>query len=145
MSGRGRMTASAIPERGGPEVLVPESVPVIGPTSDEVLIRVEAAGVNRPDVFQRMGSSPPPKGVTPIPGREVAGTIAAVGAEVTGHAVGDHVMALVPGGGYAEYCLAAAANVLPIPVGLSILDAGAIPAPYFTVWSNVFDRGGLTA
>ena len=138
-----RMTAIAIPEPGGPEVLVPEIVPVIGPAADEVLIRVEAAGVNRPDVFQRMGSYPPPKGVTPIPGLEVAGTIAAVGPDVTGHEVGDRVMALVPGGGYAEYCLAAAPNVLPIPVGLSMVEAGAIPETYFTVWSNVFDRGGL--
>lgn len=138
-----RMTAIAIPEPGGPEVLVPEIVPVVGPASDEVLIRVEAAGVNRPDVFQRMGNYPPPKGVTPIPGLEVAGTIAAVGPEVTGHAVGDRVMALVPGGGYAEYCLAAAPNVLPIPVGLSMVEAGAIPETYFTVWSNVFDRGRL--
>lgn len=138
-----RMTAIAIPEPGGPEVLVPEIVPVIGPAADEVLIRVEAAGVNRPDVFQRMGSYPPPKGVTPIPGLEVAGTIAAVGPDVTGHEVGDRVMALVPGGGYAEYCLAAAPNVLPIPVGLSMIEAGAIPETYFTVWSNVFDRGGL--
>ena len=140
-----RMTAIAIPEPGGPEVLVPESVPVVAPGSDEVLIRVEAAGVNRPDVFQRMGNYPPPKGVTAIPGLEVAGTVAAVGPGVGGHAVGDRVMALVPGGGYAEYCVAAAPNVLPIPAGLSMVEAGAVPETYFTVWSNVFDRGRLKA
>lgn len=140
-----RMTAIAIPEPGGPEVLVTESVPVVAPGSDEVLIRVEAAGVNRPDVFQRMGNYPPPKGVTAIPGLEVAGTVAAVGPGVGGHAVGDRVMALVPGGGYAEYCVAAAPNVLPIPAGLSMVEAGAVPETYFTVWSNVFDRGRLKA
>ena len=140
-----RMTAIAIPGPGGPEVLVPESVPVVAPGSDEVLIRVEAAGVNRPDVFQRMGNYPPPKGVTAIPGLEVAGTVAAVGPGVGGHAVGDRVMALVPGGGYAEYCVAAAPNVLPIPAGLSMVEAGAVPETYFTVWSNVFDRGRLKA
>lgn len=140
-----RMTAIAIPEPGGPEVLVPESVPVVAPGSDEVLIRVEAAGVNRPDVFQRMGNYPPPKGVTAIPGLEVAGTVAAVGPGVGGNAVGDRVMALVPGGGYAEYCVAAAPNVLPIPAGLSMVEAGAVPETYFTVWSNVFDRGRLKA
>tara|TARA_R110002020_G_scaffold51045_11_gene144670 strand:- start:1547 stop:2536 length:990 start_codon:yes stop_codon:yes gene_type:complete len=139
------MTAIAIPEPGGPEVLVTESVPVVAPGSDEVLIRVEAAGVNRPDVFQRMGNYPPPKGVTAIPGLEVAGTVAAVGPGVGGHAVGDRVMALVPGGGYAEYCVAAAPNVLPIPAGLSMVEAGAVPETYFTVWSNVFDRGRLKA
>lgn len=140
-----RMTAISIREPGGPEVLVPETVPVVAPAAGEVLIAVEAAGVNRPDVFQRKGSYPPPKGVTAIPGLEVAGTVAATGPDVDGFAVGDRVMALVPGGGYSEYCLAAADNVLPVPQGLSMVEAGAIPETYFTVWSNVFDRGGLKA
>ncbi len=140
-----KMTAIAIREPGGPEVLVPETMPVVAPAAGEVLIAVKAAGVNRPDVFQRQGNYPPPKGVTPIPGLEVAGTVAALGPDVEGLSVGDPVMALVPGGGYAEYCLAAAENVLPVPQGLSIVEAGAVPETYFTVWSNVFDRGGLKA
>jgi len=130
---------------GGPDVLVPQEHAVPHPAEGEVLIKVAAAGVNRPDVLQRQGSYPPPRGASPVPGLEIAGEVVLVGSGVSTAAVGDTVMALVPGGGYAEYCLAAAETTLPIPEGLSVVEAAAIPETFFTVWSNVFDRAGLKA
>ena len=115
------------------------------PLDNQVLIKVAAAGVNRPDLLQRQGAYPPPAGASPILGLEVAGTIAATGANVTELRVGDSVCALVTGGGYAEYCLAPASCCLPIPQGLSFIEAAALPETFFTVWSNVFDRGRLSA
>jgi len=137
------MTAIAISEPGGPEVLKPEERPVPAPGEREVLVKVAAAGVNRPDVLQRMGQYPPPKGASDIPGLEVAGTVVAAGSGVERFAVGDNVTALVAGGGYAEYCPVHETNALPIPGDLSIVEAAAIPETFFTVWSNVFDRGHL--
>ena len=113
--------------------------------SGEVLIAVAYAGVNRPDVLQRAGSYPPPPGASPLLGLEVAGTIAAKADDVTQWNVADAVCALTPGGGYAEYCVTAAATCLPIPKGVSLLEAAALPENFFTVWTNVFDRGGLKA
>ena len=139
------MRAVEITEPGGPEVLKPAERPVPAPGEGEVLVRVQAAGVNRPDVMQRKGQYPPPKSVTDIPGLEIAGTIAAVGPGVTGWAVGDPVCALVAGGGYAEYCLAPAPQCLPLPKGVSMVEAAALPETFMTVWDNVFTRGGLKA
>ena len=139
------MTAIDPAAPGGPEVLQPVSrpVPVAGP--GEVLIKVAAAGVNRPDVLQRLGLYPMPPGTPTIPGLEIAGTIAAVGAAVGADVgrwrVGDAVCALVAGGGYAEYCVAPAGQCLAIPVGMSPTDAAGLPETWFTVWSNVMDRG----
>ena len=130
---------------GGPEVLSLATAPVPRPGPQEVLIRVAAAGINRPDVLQRTGNYPPPPGASPVLGLEVAGTIAAVGAEVTDWREGDAVCALVAGGGYAEYCLAPAPQCLPVPQGLSIVEAAGLPETFFTVWSNAFDRGRLKA
>lgn len=137
------MTAIGFETPGGPDVLVPMERPVPAAAAGEVLIRVEAAGVNRPDVIQRMGHYPPPPGVTDIPGLEVAGTVVSIGADVSGIAKGDKVCALVPGGGYAEYVAAPAGSVLPVPAGLSMTEAAALPETFFTVWTNVFDRVGL--
>jgi putative PIG3 family NAD(P)H quinone oxidoreductase len=130
---------------GGPEVLVPVERPDPLPRADEVLIRVAGAGVNRPDVLQRKGAYPPPPGASDIPGLEVSGTIAAVGAEVTQWRVDDPVCALVSGGGYATMCVAPARQCLPAPIGIDLASAGAIPEAFFTVWTNVFDRGRLRA
>jgi putative PIG3 family NAD(P)H quinone oxidoreductase len=140
-----QMTAIAIRTPGGPEVLVPEERPVPVPTAGEILVKVAAAGVNRPDVMQRQGLYPPPKGAPDIPGLEIAGEVAALGPGVTRWKVGDKVMALVVGGGYAEYCLAYEGHALPIPANLSMVEAAAIPETFFTVWHNVFERGGLTS
>lgn len=137
------MTAIEISEPGGPEVLKPISLSVPEPAAGEVLIKVEAAGVNRPDLLQRKGLYPPPKGAPATPGLEVAGTIAACGPECGRFKVGDKVCALVPGGGYAQYCVAAEANCLPVPAALSMTQAAGLPETFFTVWSNVFDRAGL--
>ena len=137
------MTAIAISKPGGPEVLVPEQRPVPQPGPDEILVKVAAAGVNRPDVIQRLGQYPPPPGVTDIPGLEIAGEVVARGRDVTRWKTGDKVMALVPGGGYAEYCPVHETNALPIPDGLSMTEAAAVPETFFTVWHNVFERGGL--
>lgn len=137
------MRAIAIDRPGGPEVLVPATLPRPEPGAGEVLIAVAAAGVNRPDIFQRQGAYPPPPGASPIPGLEVAGTVAAVGAGVTRWRGGEAVTALVAGGGYADYCVAPANSVLPVPAGLSLVEAAALPETVFTVWSNVFDRAGL--
>ena len=137
------MKAIEIREPGGPEVLrlcerpVPELLP------DEVLIKTMFAGVNRPDCLQRMGGYPPPKGASDIPGLEVAGEIVAVGENTPESAIGKHVMALVPGGGYAEFVNAHHSNTLAIPNGISLEEAGAIPETFFTVWHNVFQRGAL--
>jgi len=119
--------------------------PMPQPGDGEVLIRVAAAGVNRPDVVQRQGHYPPPAGASDLPGLEVAGTVTALGPDVTGVSVGDEVTALLSGGGYAEYAVAAAPLCLPIPAGLSMVEAAALPENYFTVWTNLFERGGCQA
>lgn len=137
------MTAVEITAPGGPEVLKPTRRPVPAPRPGEILIRVEAAGVNRPDALQRAGAYPPPPGASDIPGLEVAGTVVAAGAEARRWAVGDRVTALVSGGGYAEYCAVDASSALPWPAGYDAVRAAALPETFFTVWSNVFDRGGL--
>jgi len=135
------MTAIAIREPGGPEVLVPETRPLPQPGPDEVLIRVAAAGVNRPDVLQRMGFYPPPPGASDLPGLEVAGTVAAIGPGGDPELLGQAVCALVAGGGYAEYCIAPAGSCLPVPAGFSMEEAAALPETVFTVWHNLFERG----
>ena len=139
------MTAIAIRAPGGPEVLEPCPHPVPGIGAGDVLIRVAAAGVNRPDLTQRQGRYPPPPGAPDTPGLEVAGTIVAVGASVEHWRVGDAVCALVAGGGYAEYCAAPAVQCLPVPRGLNMIEAAALPETFFTVWTNVFERGRLQA
>jgi len=128
---------------GGPEVLKVIRRPVPRPSEGEILIRVKVAGVNRPDVIQRQGGYPPPPGAPDILGLEVAGEVAATGRNAARFPVGTPVMALVPGGGYAEYAVAHESNALPVPAGLSPEEAGAVPETYFTVWTNVFDRGRL--
>ncbi|MGF6226535.1 NADPH2:quinone reductase [Inquilinus ginsengisoli] len=137
------MTAIVIEAPGGPEVLKPATLPVPSPGTGEILIRVEAAGVNRPDVLQRKGMYNPPPGASPLPGLEVAGHVAGIGPQVTGWSVGDPVCALVSGGGYAEFCIAPAPQCLPIPQGLSATEAAGLPETLFTVWTNVFERGRL--
>jgi putative PIG3 family NAD(P)H quinone oxidoreductase len=137
------MIAVEIREPGPPDVLTPVERPQPGIGAGDVLIKVAAAGVNRPDVMQRKGLYPPPPGAPDIPGLEVAGTIADVGAAVREWKPGDRVCALVAGGGYAEYCAAPAPQCLPVPSGLDCIQAGAIPETFFTVWTNVFDRGRL--
>ena len=139
------MRAVEITQPGGPEVLVPTRRPVPQPAKGEVLIRVAAAGVNRPDVFQRQGSYAPPPGTTDLPGLEVAGEVVAIGPETARWKVGDKVTALVAGGGYAEYCVAPAPQCLPIPDGLTMIEAAALPETFLTVWTNVFQRGRLQA
>ncbi|MCB1382701.1 MAG: NAD(P)H-quinone oxidoreductase [Notoacmeibacter sp.] len=137
------MTAVAISEPGGPMVLKPQKRAVPAPRAGEVLIRVRAAGVNRPDIMQRTGAYPPPPGASDLPGLEVAGEVAALGEGVTRWRTGDRVCALTPGGGYAEYCLAPASNCLPVPPGFTFTEAAALPETFFTVWHNVFQRGRL--
>ena len=137
------MTVIEIRAPGGPDVLTPAERPVPSPAAGEVLIQVGAAGVNRPDAMQRAGHYPPPPGVSDIPGLEVAGTIVQAGAVAGGWRVGDRVCALVAGGGYAEYCVAPAPQCLPVPRGLDFIQAAAIPETFFTVWTNVFERGRL--
>jgi putative PIG3 family NAD(P)H quinone oxidoreductase len=137
------MIAIEISHPGGPEVLVPVERPMPVPDTGEVLIQVAAAGVNRPDVMQRLGRYPPPPGASDIPGLEVAGTIQALGDGVNGWRGGDAVCALVSGGGYAEYCVAPAVQCLPVPKGMDMATAAAIPETFFTVWTNVFERGRL--
>jgi putative PIG3 family NAD(P)H quinone oxidoreductase len=139
----GRVVEIARP--GPPEVLVPARRPVAPPAAGEVLIRVAAAGVNRPDVMQRLGRYPPPPGASDIPGLEVAGEVVAVGEGAGAWRVGDRVCALVAGGGYAEYCPAPAPQCLPVPRGLGFVEAAALPETFFTVWTNVFERGRLAA
>lgn len=140
-----QMTVVAISKPGGPEVLQPETRPVPKPGPGEILIKVKAAGVNRPDVAQRSGSYPPPPGASDLPGLEVAGEVVALRDGAVRHRLGDHVMSLVAGGGYAEYCIAQDAQAMAVPSALSILEAGALPETLMTVWHNVFERGGLTA
>ena len=125
---------------GGPDVLAIETRPIPVPQAGEILVKVEAAGVNRPDVLQRMGMYAPPPGASDVLGLEVAGTVAARGPDAARYA-GAQVTALVPGGGYAEYCVVHESNALPWPAGLTAVEAAAIPETYFTVWTNVFDRG----
>ena len=139
------MIAIEIREPGEPDVLVPVDRPTPAPAPGEVLIKVVAAGVNRPDVFQRRGRYAPPPGVSDIPGLEVSGTIEALGGDVRDWRVGDAVCALLAGGGYAEYCVAPAPQCLPPPRGMDLVTAAAIPETFFTVWTNVFDRGHLEA
>jgi NADPH2:quinone reductase len=136
------MTAIGIKASGGPDMLVPEKRPVPAPGDGEILVKVAAAGVNRPDVMQRMGLYPPPPGAPDIPGLEIAGEVVALGANVKRWKLGDRVMALVVGGGYAEYCLAHESHALPVG-NLSMIEAAAIPETFFTVWHNTFERGGL--
>lgn len=137
-----QMTAVGIKAAGGPDMLVPTQRPVPAPGSGEILVRVAAAGVNRPDVMQRMGLYPPPPGASDIPGLEIAGEIVALGSGVKRWKLGDRVMALVVGGGYAEYCLAHESHALPLSA-LTMTEAAAIPETFFTVWHNAFERGGL--
>jgi NADPH:quinone reductase len=139
------MTSIAIREPGGPDVLVASNQPVPSPGEGEILVKVVAAGVNRPDVMQRQGHYPPPKGATEIPGLEIAGEVVDIGRGVKRWKLGDKVMALVVGGGYAEYCLAFEDHALPVPASLSMVEAAAIPETFFTVWYNVFERGKLAA
>jgi len=138
------MTAIVITSFGAPEVMQPQERPITMPDDHEVLIEVKAAGVNRPDVSQRQGKYPPPPGAPQdVPGLEVAGMIVACGHKVTRWKVGDKVCALVPGGGYASFCLAHESNALPVPQGFSFTEAAALPETFFTVWTNVFQRGHL--
>lgn len=132
-----------LPRFGGPESLVPARGPVPQPGPGEVLVKVAAAGVNRPDVMQREGKYNPPPGASPVPGLEIAGEIVALGGDAADWNPGDRVCALVGGGGYAEYCTAPAPQCLPVPKGLGLLEAAALPETYFTVWTNVFERGAL--
>ncbi len=138
-----RMTAIGIKAPGGPDMLVAETRPLPAPGAGEILVKVAAAGVNRPDVMQRQGLYPPPKGASDIPGLEIAGEVVALGSGVTRWKPGDKVCALVIGGGYAEYCLAHESHALALPRGYSMVEAAAIPETFFTVWHNVFERGGL--
>lgn len=135
-----RMTAIAIRAPGGPEMLQPEERPVPAPGPGEILVKVVAAGVNRPDVRQRQGNYPPPKGATDIPGLEIAGEVAALGVGVKRWKPGDKICALVAGGGYAEYCLAYEPHALAVPAALSMIEAAAIPETFFTCWQNMFMR-----
>jgi len=136
------MTAIGIKAAGGPEMLVSEQRPAPVPGAGEILVKVAAAGVNRPDVMQRMGLYPPPPGARDIPGPDIAGEVAALGTDVKRWKLGDRVMALVVGGGYAEYCIAHESHALPMS-GLSMTEAAAVPETFFTVWHNAFERGGL--
>lgn len=138
-----KMTAIAITEHGGPLVLKPERRGLPDLRAGEILIRVKAAGVNRPDIQQRKGAYPPPPDASDLPGLEAAGEVAAVGPGVKRWRVGDVVTALTPGGAYAEYCRVHETNALPVPHGYTFTEAAAIPETFFTVWHNVFQRGGL--
>lgn len=134
-----------ITEPGGVEKLAYETVAIPHPAKNEVLVKVHAFGLNRPDILQRQGLYPMPKGVTPVPGLEVAGVVEAVGAEVTGFQVGDKVCGLTNGGGYAEYCVVPESQTLTIPEGVSFIQAAAIPETFYTVWANVFQMGRAKA
>jgi NADPH2:quinone reductase len=137
------MTAIELKQPGGPEMLVPGTRPTPKPGKGEVLIKVAAAAINRPDVLQRQGKYPPPPGAPDTLGLDVAGTVAAVGPEVSDLKIGDPVCALVAGGGYAEYAVAPAPQCMPVPKGFSMAEAASLPETYFTVWTNVFERGRL--
>lgn len=132
------MNEIEVTEPGGPEVLKIRKSPVPQPHAGEILVKVEAAGVNRPDIIQRQGHYPMPPGVNPIPGLEVAGTVVGIGGDVTEYRIGDKVCGLTNGGGYAEYCRVPAKQALPVPAGLTSVEAAAIPETYFTVWANLF-------
>lgn len=140
-----QMTVVAISKPGGPEVLIPETRDLPKPGPGEILVKVAAAGVNRPDVAQRSGSYPPPPGASDLPGLEIAGTVVALGDGAKKHKLGDKVMSLVAGGGYAQYCIAQDAQAMPVPESFSMLEAGATAETLMTVWHNVFERGGLKA
>src|ERR1700743_2394238 len=131
-----QMTVIGISKPGGPEVLVPETRPVPAPGPNEILIKVMSAGVNRPDVAQRSGVYPPPPGASDLPGLEIAGEVVAVGSDARRHKIGDKVMSLVAGGGYAQYCIAQDAQAMSVPSSLSMLEAGAVPETLMTVWHN---------
>lgn len=137
------ITAIEITKFGNPDVLKPRQISLPQIKDNELLVKVAAAGVNRPDIMQRTGMYPAPKGASEIPGLEISGEIVEMGPDVSGWAVGDRICALVAGGGYAEYCSVPAIQCLPIPEGLSMVEAASLPETYFTVWSNVFDRGAL--
>jgi NADPH2:quinone reductase len=139
------MTVVEIAAPGGPEQLKLSVRPVPRPGDEEVLVRVAAAGVNRPDVMQRQGRYPAPAGASDLPGLEIAGEIVAMGPKVSGLSIGEQVTALLAGGGYATYAIAAAPLCLPVPTGISMVEAAAIPETFFTVWTNLFDRGGCKA
>ena len=143
--GQQTMLAIDIRHPGAPDVLVPASHPIPHPDRGYILVRVEAAGVNRPDILQRRGLYPPPAGASEIPGLEIAGEVVALGEDAGRYDVGDKVCALVAGGGYAEYCIVHESNALPVPQSLSMVEAGALPETFFTVWVNVFQRGKLAA
>ena len=140
-----QMTVIGISQPGGPEVLKPETRAVPQPGPGELLVKVHAAGVNRPDVAQRSGSYPPPPGASDLPGLEIAGEVVAIGDGAGRHRLGDRVMSLVAGGGYAEYCIAQDAQAMAVPPAFSMIEAGATPETLMTVWHNVFERGGLAA
>ena len=139
------MTAIAITSHGGPEVLKPETRPLPQPGPGEILVKVAAAGVNRPDISQRIGRYPPPKGASDLPGLEIAGEVVALGEGASAWKLGDKVCALAHGGGYAEYCTVHESHALPAPKGLSMVEAAALPETFFTVWVNAFEMAGLKA
>ena len=139
------MTCIAIQAPGGPEMLQPQTRPTPRPGAREILVKVEAAGVNRPDVAQRIGRYPPPPGASDLPGLEIAGEVVALGDGVTGWRIGDKVCALAHGGGYAEYCAVHETHALPAPQGFSMIEAAAVPETFFTVWVNAFMTGRLAA
>ena len=139
------MTAIAISRPGGPDVLVAEQRPLPQPGPGEILVKVAAAGVNRPDLSQREGRYPPPPGASDLPGLEIAGEVVGLGEGVTAWKLGDQVCALAHGGGYAQYCALHESHALPVPKGLSMVEAAALPETFFTVWVNVFDMAGLKA
>lgn len=143
MTHNSTMTAIEISQPGGARVLQPVQMPVPVPEQGQLLIQVAAAGVNRPDILQREGKYPPPPGASEIPGLEISGEVVAVGPDCTRFGIGDKVLSLVTGGGYAQYCLASQDTTLAIPSGLAMVEAGGLAETYFTVWSNVFDRGQL--
>jgi NADPH:quinone reductase len=143
MSLPAKMRAVEITKPGGPEVLKPAERPVPQPKANEILVKVAAAGVNRPDILQRMGLYAVPPDASDLPGLEIAGTVAATGASVKMWKVGDEICALTHGGGYAEYCVVPEVQALPVPKGLSLTEAASLPETFFTVYSNVFDRGAL--
>ncbi len=130
---------------GGPEVLKLVDAPIPQPSKGQVLVKVHAAGVNRPDILQRQGGYPPPPGAPLTPGLEIAGEVIGLGEGVSRYEAGDKICALVPGGGYAQYAVVAEDNALPLPIGFSMVEAAAVPETFFTVWTNVFDRGRLVA
>ncbi len=138
-----QMTVVSISKPGGPEVLLPETRAVPVPGRGEILIKVHAAGVNRPDVAQRSGAYPPPPGASDLPGLEISGEVVALGEGASKHKLGDNVMSLVAGGGYAQYCIAQDAQAMAVPPSLSMNEAGATPETLMTVWHNVFERGAL--